>query len=132
MLKSGASYIKKQKKLVLNREINGNVFCVTFCRCILCFASISGLKTVIIPQYICRILFSAPFASAVFFLLFYVPGSYRPEEAGKKPETEISMEGKLGYYLAMFCLFEGLMSVSSKVVKLAFFAFIRFEGLMSE
>ena len=89
------------------------------------------VKTVIIPQYIYRILFSAPFASAVFFLLFYVPGSYRPEEAGKKPETEISMEGKLGYYLAMFCLFEGLMSVSSKVVKLAFFAFIRFERLIS-
>ena len=76
-------------------------------------------------------MFSAPFASAVFFLLFYVPGSYRPEEAGKKPETEISMEGKLGYYLAMFCLFEGLMSVSSHVVKLAFFAFIPFEGLVS-
>ena len=62
--------------------------------------------------FICRILFSAPFASAVFFLLFYVPGKYRQEQDGHSPETEISMEGKLGYCFVMFCLFEGLMSVS--------------------
>ena len=63
---------------------------------------------------VCRILFSAPLACATFFLLFYVPGGYRQQEVGGKPETEVSMEGKLGYYLVMFCLFEGLLSVSDR------------------
>ncbi|XP_076440769.1 sodium-dependent lysophosphatidylcholine symporter 1-B-like [Babylonia areolata] len=56
------------------------------------------------------ILFTAPFACAVYFLLFYVPGGFSDTIVGKKAETEMSMEGKLGYYLAVYCAFEGLLS----------------------
>ncbi|XP_070195752.1 sodium-dependent lysophosphatidylcholine symporter 1-A-like [Littorina saxatilis] len=57
------------------------------------------------------ILFSAPFAVSTYFLLFYVPGKYKEEiEEGRNPTTDISMEGRLGYYLVMFCLFEGFLS----------------------
>ncbi|KAL8622452.1 hypothetical protein ACOMHN_034117 [Nucella lapillus] len=56
------------------------------------------------------ILFTAPFACAVYFLLFYVPGGFSDTIVGKKAETEMSMEGKLGYYVVVFCAFEGLLS----------------------
>ncbi|XP_041357632.1 sodium-dependent lysophosphatidylcholine symporter 1-B-like [Gigantopelta aegis] len=42
------------------------------------------------------ILLSTPFACAAYYGLFYVP--------------DISEEAKFGYYFAMFCLFEGLLS----------------------
>ncbi|CAL1528110.1 unnamed protein product [Lymnaea stagnalis] len=55
------------------------------------------------------ILFSTPMACACYFLLFYIPWGVKIDEKGNEV-VDASDSAKLGFYFAMYCLFQGFLT----------------------
>ncbi|KAH9523422.1 Sodium-dependent lysophosphatidylcholine symporter 1-B [Bulinus truncatus] len=55
------------------------------------------------------ILFSTPLACACYFFLFYIPWEYIQKD-NEKPEINASDSAKLGFYFAVYCLFQGFLT----------------------